>query len=130
MGKCLLIFIEMEKKNINAPQCRAKLNAMEDALFVIGGKWKMRIILALDEKPLRFNELQRTISGISAKVLSGELKDLEQNGFLRRNIIMGNPIVVEYELLPYSRTLDHVLEALISWGSNHRKQLMATPSLN
>lgn len=96
---------------------------MEDAIYVIGGKWKLRIIVALSEKPLRFNELHRTVTGISAKVLSSELKDLEQNGFIRRNIIASHPIIVEYEILEYSKTLSPVLEELVKWGANHRAKI-------
>ena len=67
-------------------ECKATLNAIADALYVIGGKWKLRIIVALREGNRRFNELHRVIDGISAKVLSAELKDLELNGFVSRNV--------------------------------------------
>ena len=70
-------------------QCKATLNAVADALYVIGGKWKLRIIVALKDGNKRFNEMQRLIEGISAKVLSSELKDLELNGFIRRNVFTG-----------------------------------------
>ena len=65
--------------------------------------------------------MQRTIEGISAKVLSAELKDLELNGFVRRNVFTGTPVVVEYELTPYCETLNDVLHALSSWGAMHRE---------
>ena len=102
-------------------QCTAQLNAIADALFVIGGKWKLRIIVALKEGNRRFNELQRVIEGISAKVLSSELKDLELNGFVRRTVFTGTPVVVEYELTEYSDTLGDVLHTLSEWGSMHRE---------
>src|SRR6476660_6640307 len=98
-------------------QCKATLNAIADALYVIGGKWKLRIIVALSEGNLRFNELQRMVDGISAKVLSTELKELELNGFVRRNVFTGTPVVVEYELADYAGTLDSVLTALSEWGA-------------
>jgi DNA-binding HxlR family transcriptional regulator len=79
-------------------QCKATLNAIADALYVIRGKWKLRIIVALRKGNKRFNELQRVIDGISANVLSTELKDLELNGFVSRNVFTGTPVVVEYEL--------------------------------
>jgi DNA-binding HxlR family transcriptional regulator len=60
--------------------CTARLAAIEDTLYVIGGKWKLKVISALREGSMRFNELQRTISGISARVLWNELKELEMNG--------------------------------------------------
>jgi DNA-binding HxlR family transcriptional regulator len=103
--------------------CTARLKAIGDALYAIGGKWKLRIIVALTDGNKRFNELQRTIEGISAKVLSAELKDLELNGFVKRNVFTGMPVVVEYELTEYSLTLRSVLDALSEWGTMHREQV-------
>ena len=104
-------------------QCKATLNAVADALYVIGGKWKLRIIVALKDGNKRFNEMQRLIEGISAKVLSSELKDLELNGFIRRNVFTGTPVVVEYELTEYADTLGDVLQALSEWGARHREKV-------
>ena len=102
-------------------QCKATLSSIADALYVIGGKWKLRIIVALKEGNKRFNELHRTIDGISAKVLSSELKDLELNGFIRRKVFTGSPVFVEYELTDYCETLSEVLQALSKWGAMHRE---------
>lgn len=99
------------------------LKAVGDALYVIGGKWKLRIIIALAEGNRRFNELQRTITGISARVLSNELKELEMNGFVERKVYDETPVVVEYELTDYSDTLDDVLRSLITWGKMHREKI-------
>ena len=104
-------------------QCKATLNSVADALFVIGGKWKLRIIVALKDGNRRFNEMQRLIDGISAKVLSTELKDLELNGFIRRKVFTGTPVVVEYELTDYADTLGDVLQTLSEWGAMHREKV-------
>ena len=104
-------------------QCKAALTAVADALYVIGGKWKLRIIVALTEGNRRCNEMQRLITGISAKVLSTELKDLELNGFVRRNVFTGTPVVVEYELTEYAETLGGVLQALSEWGAKHKDMI-------
>ena len=104
-------------------QCKATLNAVADALYVIGGKWKLRIIVALKDGNRRFNEMQRLIEGISAKVLSSELKDLELNGFIRPNVFTSIPVVVEYELTEYADTLGEVLQALSQWGAMHREKV-------
>src|SRR4029079_2570336 len=112
------------KVNGSAPsavQCKETLKSIADAMYVIGGKWKLRIIVALKEGNKRFNELHRTIEGISAKVLSAELKDLELNGFIRRNVFTGSPVVVEYELTDYCETLNDVLHSLSTWGAMHRE---------
>lgn len=105
-------------------RCQASLNAIEDALYVIGGKWKLRIIVALrEEGSFRFNELQRTVRGISAKVLSNELKDLELSGLVKRDVYTGTPVVVEYSLTPYCDTLGDLLKALTEWGFAHREKI-------
>ena len=104
-------------------QCKATLNSVADALYVIGGKWKLRIIVALTDGNKRFNELQRLVEGISAKVLSAELKDLELNGFVNRNIFTDMPVVVEYELSEYAETLDGVLRSLSEWGAMHKEKV-------
>ncbi|MFP9097573.1 winged helix-turn-helix transcriptional regulator [Flavobacterium sp. RHBU_24] len=104
-------------------QCSARLRNVGDALYVIGGKWKLRIIIALAEGHCRFNELQRTLEGISAKVLSNELKDLEINGFVKRVVNTGIPVIVTYELTDYTDSLKEVLQALGNWGEQHREKL-------
>ena len=116
-----MVKIRVSNEKPSEAQCRATLSSIADALYVIGGKWKLRIIVALKEGNKRFNEMQRTIEGISAKVLSTELKDLELNGFVQRNVYTGTPVVVEYELTDYCETLNDVLHALSAWGVMHRE---------
>ena len=116
----------MTKFGSNKPTpaaCTAKLAAVGDALYAIGGKWKLRIIIALVDGANRFNELQRTVVGISARVLSNELKELEMNGFVRRNVHVQTPVLVEYELTEYSQTLEKVLQSLSEWGAMHRAHI-------
>src|SRR5215216_874346 len=114
---------KMKTEHLSQQQCKAKLGSIADALYAIGGKWKLRIIVALMEGNRRFNELQRVIDGISAKMLSAELKDLELNGFVKRTVFTGTPVVVEYELTDYSDTLEDVLKALSDWGAMHRENV-------
>ena len=103
--------------------CVSMMNSIDDALYVIGGKWKLRVIAALSEGDKRFNELQRTVNGISARVLSSELKDLELNGFITRVIHSQTPVVVEYRLTSYAGTLSNVLTSLSEWGTMHRDKI-------
>jgi len=112
-----------ETELMSGQECSRRLTAVGDALYVIGGKWKLRVIIALREGHSRFNDIQRAINGISAKVLASELKDLEMNGFIKRDVHTGTPVVVEYQLLPYADTLSEVLNALFSWGSQHRERI-------
>jgi DNA-binding HxlR family transcriptional regulator len=124
------IFLTMVtwKEKKSEADCKARLNSIADALYVIGGKWKLRIIVALKDGDKRFNELQRLIGGISAKVLSAELKDLELNGVVRRNVIIGPPVSVEYVLTDYSDSLGEVLYALSKWGALHRERVRKSMS--
>lgn len=114
---------EKSELHDNEPECQARLGAIGDALYAIGGKWKLRVIIALMHGRSRFNELQRTIKGISSKVLASELKDLELNGFIKRRVYAETPIVIEYELTDYAMTVHPVLEALSEWGSMHRRKI-------
>lgn len=115
---------EVKEPLHSANSCTAALSAVEDTLYVIGGKWKLKIIIAIKEHGrMRFNELQRTVEGISARVLSNELKDLELNGFISRNVYTKSPVVIEYQLTGYSDTLDGVLKSLVSWGTMHREKI-------
>jgi DNA-binding HxlR family transcriptional regulator len=117
----------MEKKETDLHHydkaCIAKLASISDALYAIGGKWKLRIIVVLRERKSRFNELQRTITGISSKVLASELRELELNGFVKRNVLPQTPVIIEYELMEYAQTLQSVLEALSEWGTMHREKI-------
>src|SRR5688572_30623444 len=115
--------LKVNNQHPSEAQCKATLNAVADALYVIGGKWKLRIIVALTDGNKRFNELQRLVGGISAKVLSTELKELELNDFVRRNVFTGPPVIVEYELTEYSETLSSVLQSLSEWGAMHREKV-------
>ena len=113
------------EKHVFTGKCSANLSAVEDAIYVIGGKWKLKIIIVLQENGnIRFNELQRAISGISARVLSNELKDLELNGFVKRVVhAEQTPVVVEYISTDYSRTLKPVIMSLSEWGRTHKRKL-------
>jgi DNA-binding HxlR family transcriptional regulator len=112
-----------EEEKISTQECSRRLTAVGDALYVIGGKWKLRVIIALHEGNTRFNLIQRAIMGISAKVLASELKDLELNGFVKRNVHTSTPVIVEYQLTPYADTLNDVLTALFAWGAQHRERI-------
>jgi len=111
-------------KKYSDKECSGNLNAIGDALYAIGGKWKLRLIVALMEGSRRFNEIQRTVVGISAKVLSKELKELEMNGFIRKIEHKGSLVTTSYELTSYSHSLNPVIEALNRWGRQHRKKII------
>ncbi|MDB5139798.1 MAG: ytcD 1 [Mucilaginibacter sp.] len=108
---------------IDKEKCISLLTPIGDSLYVIGGKWKLRVIAALHEGNKRFNEIQRAIDGISARVLSSELKELELNGFVTRIVHAKKPVVVEYRITDYAHSLSDVLQSLAEWGIMHRDKL-------
>lgn len=110
-------------------ECNAVLMAVSDALYAIGGKWKLMIIIAMARGNKRFTEIQRQVNGISARVLSSELKELELNGFIIKKVAVGYPVSIEYELLPYSQTLEEVVGAMTKWGMQHRQKIRNESSL-
>ncbi|HOY28949.1 MAG TPA: helix-turn-helix domain-containing protein [Flavobacteriales bacterium] len=108
----------------NAAACAGVLLSFRDAMDTIGGKWKSPILLSLGFKgTMRFGELQRMHQGIPAKTLSKELKDLEQNGLVKRTVLDTMPVTVEYEITPYGRTLEKLLLELRTWGVSHREYI-------
>lgn len=109
-------------------ECHSVLMAVGDALYAIGGKWKLMIIIAMARGNKRFTEIQKQVSGISARVLSSELKELELNGFIIKKVEVGYPVVIVYELLPYSHTLEEVVAAMTKWGMQHREKIKADRS--
>jgi DNA-binding HxlR family transcriptional regulator len=111
-------------KSVAKLSCSEKLRAVEDSLYVLGGKWKLPVLIAVSQGHKRFNDLQRTVAGISSKVLSNELKEMELNGLIRRNVQPDAwPVIAEYELTEYSQSLKDVIYSLISWGTEHRSRI-------
>lgn len=105
-------------------ECADRLSAVEDAIYVLGGKWKLRIIVALVSGYHRFNEIQRSVKGISPRVLSNELKILELNGLVKRTVDSENfPVLVEYIPTDYAETLKELVSMLGNWGVNHKKRI-------
>lgn len=92
---------------------------MEAALDLIGGKWKTMIIVLLMSGTLRFNELQRRLKGVTHRVLSLQLCDLEETGIISRHVIPDNPPKVEYSLTVLGRTLKPLMTELERWGQDY-----------
>jgi len=91
------------------------------AIGVIAGKWKPTILCEIREGPRRFSDLRRDIHGISEKVLSQHLRDLEADGVVaRREFHEGAVLATEYGFTEYGRTLIPALNALAQWGLKHQ----------
>jgi DNA-binding HxlR family transcriptional regulator len=92
------------------------------AIGIIAGKWKPTILCELRDGPRRFSDLKRDIAGISEKVLSGHLKDLEADGIVsRREFHEGGVLATEYAFTDYGLTLKPALNALADWGTLHQQ---------
>ncbi|MBL1223152.1 helix-turn-helix transcriptional regulator [Chryseobacterium sp. L7] len=106
--------------------CTEELYAMRDSLDVLGGKWKLMIIRYLTnrtDQQIHFKKLQRGITGISAKMLSKELKELEINLLITRTIQDTKPITVAYAVTEYGKSVFPVTETLVNWGIIHREKI-------
>lgn len=95
--------------------------AVNDTMNVLSGKWKLPIIGSLLYGKKRFKELEREIPKITPRMLSKELKDLELNGIVNRTVYDTTPVTVEYELTKGGNSLKAVLEVMVEWGLQHRK---------
>ena len=105
-------------------QCTGALLPIRDALEVLSGKWKLQIIIAISAGNSRFREIERAVTGITSKVLTKELKDLEEHQLIKRTVYTGTPVLVEYTLDEYAESLEQVIVSLNNWGIGHRKRLM------
>ena len=88
---------------------------------LFGNKWKIYIIQQLKERPFGFNELQRAIVGISQKVLSSNLKEMESAGFVTRAVIPKTPIRAEYALSDLGRSLMPIINSMVEWGTGYQE---------
>lgn len=104
--------------------CTKALIPVRDALDILSGKWKLPILLALSFGNRRFSELAKQVNGITDKMLSKELRELEMNELVRRTVYDTVPVVVEYSMTPYGETLEKLIEELRTWGTLHRKRIL------
>lgn len=100
------------------------LEAVLQTLDILSGKWRIPIVVALRlQGKCRFKDLMEKVDGIGTKMLSKELKNLEDNGIIQRLVQETTPVVIEYELTLYGQTLDPILDELSVWGNLHLKKL-------
>jgi len=114
----------MVEKIHTEESCSGSIRAVKDALYVLNGKWKILVIIALSEGPKRFKEIERSIDGITPKVLSKELRELELNEFIERKVFDTVPVQITYELTPHSGSLKEIIGSLVVWGKQHRDYIL------
>ena len=93
---------------------------MTYAVQLIGGRWKLLIMAGLEKRPLRYGELKRNISQISERMLTLQLRELEEDGILKRTVFAEVPPRVEYELTAIGKELVPICLELSNWGTKHR----------
>lgn len=101
---------------------KKELMAVHDAMDVLSGKWKISILSSIcyySER--RFSDILNDVNGISNKMLSKELKELEMNKLVKRTVLDTQPVTVHYNLTEYGRTLQTIIDNLAAWGIEHRK---------
>lgn len=104
-------------------QCKTELIPIVDAIYIINGKWKIPITIALMEGNKRFGEIIKEIPKITSKVLAHELKVMELNGFIEKKVYNETPLRIEYELTEYSWSVKPVILTLRDFGILHREKL-------
>ncbi|MFY0532684.1 winged helix-turn-helix transcriptional regulator [Nannocystis pusilla] len=97
--------------------------AVRDVLSRVGDKWSVLVVSMLSDRPLRFNELRRTIEGISQRMLTLTLRGLERDGLVTRTVTPSVPPRVDYELTELGRTLLDPVQALAAWAGDHRGEI-------
>lgn len=112
----------MEKKEHK--DCMSVLVPVRDTLDVVGGKWKLLILISIWEGNKYFREIERSIPKLSTKVLAKELKELEVNKLIKRTVIDDFPVRIEYTVTNHAKTLQTVIETLRDWGLHHRKEIL------
>jgi len=104
--------------------CPLRLRASRDALEIIQGKWRIPIVISLMYGVKRFGEIQRDIGDVSPKMLSQELKALEENQIISRTLYDSMPVTVEYSLTPLGQSMNKLLDELLNWGNHFRKEIV------
>ena len=103
---------------------REDLQAIQDAMEIIQGRWKIPIISILCNGEFRYSELEKGLPKITPRMLSKELRDLEQNKLVVRKVYDTIPVKVSYKLADYGYTLVPLIIELTNWGKMHRAWIM------
>lgn len=106
----------MKKRNLSPAEKKCSL---KDVLDIIGGKWAMPIIYILSKGKMRFKELERNIEGINTRMLVKELKNMEANGIITREVFATVPPTVEYALTTKGEKLMPSIVSLYTWGQEY-----------
>ena len=99
---------------------------VETTLTLISDKWKVLILRDLLDGTKRFGELKKSVGGVSQKVLTAQLRDMEDSGLVSRKVYAEVPPRVEYSLTDLGRSLQPILDAMRNWGTEYKESLNET----
>jgi len=114
----------MEKKCVKILHLEDNVKALQDTIYVIGGKWKLPIIHSICNGSKRFSDIQRSIPGLTQRMLSRNLKELEDNKIITRTVNEDTFGSVEYDFTEYATQYGILINAMIEWGKSHRKMII------
>ncbi|QNK64397.1 helix-turn-helix transcriptional regulator [Pedobacter sp. PAMC26386] len=100
---------------------QVEVQALQDTIYVLGGKWKLPIINSICNGNKRFREIERSIPGITTRMLSRELKNMELNNLIKRTADRDADVQVIYESTNYCKSFGPIILEMIRWGIEHRK---------
>jgi DNA-binding HxlR family transcriptional regulator len=120
---------QMDTDELRGPVGRAlDVCPVEVAIAVIGGAWKMTTVKCLSQRTHRFGELRRAVGPVTPRVLTRQLRELEQDGVVERRVYAEVPPRVEYSLTPLGKSLSQLVEQLDAWGTEYTAHLEGEPS--
>ena len=105
---------------------KEEVQALQDTIYVLGGKWILPIINSLCNGNKRFRDIERSIPGITTRMLSRELKEMEANQMLKRTVTPDSPVLVEYTVTDYCRSFGDIMLEMIKWGKQHREKIRSS----
>lgn len=112
------------KKCVAIDHTEENLRALQDTIYVIGGKWKLPILFAIGSGKKRFLDIKRNIPGISTRMLSLNLKEMEVNKLVKRLAYEDTREVIEYEFSEHAKDYIKLMKDMIEWGKEHRKVII------
>jgi DNA-binding HxlR family transcriptional regulator len=104
-------------------QKQVQLRDVQDVIDIIGGRWRGAILASLCDKEKRFNELKRDLGNITPRTLIKELKYLEMNKLVSREVEASSTVAI-YSLTKHGKSLAPLIEAIVVWGQKHRKIIL------
>ncbi len=115
----------MECEEFKKDEYKKEMMAVQDTMDVLRGKWKITILSSICfYNKRRFSDILNDINGISNKMLSKELKELEINQLIKRTVIDTHPVTIHYHLTEHGKSLRTIIDNMTDWGKTHRKKII------